>query len=171
MPQSTPAPLAHITPLQQLKVGKLTIRLPQLFIGLIGFGFSCALIIESGLGAMSWDVLTLGLVEKTGLSYGALTVITSFVVLLLWIPLKEMPGLGTIANAVLVGISADIALRFIPAPSNLPMQWAYVILAILAFSFFDALYIGSVWIRTKRRSDDGAHAHHRETCRNHPHSP
>ena len=120
---------------------------------------------------MSWDVLTLGLVEKTGLSYGALTVITSFVVLLLWIPLKEMPGLGSIANAVLVGISADIALRFIPAPSNLPMQWAYVILAILAFSFFDALYIGSVWIRTKRRSDDGAHAHHRETCRNHPHSP
>lgn len=127
MPQSTPAPLAHITPLQQLKAGKLAIRLPQLFIGLIGFGFSCALIIES--------------------------------------------GLGTIANAVLVGISADIALRFIPAPSNLPMQWAYVILAILAFSFFDALYIGSVWIRTKRRSDDGAHAHHRETCRNHPHSP
>lgn len=171
MPQSTPAPLAHITPLQQLKAGKLAIRLPQLFIGLIGFGFSCALIIESGLGAMSWDVLTLGLVEKTGLSYGALTVITSFVVLLLWIPLKEMPGLGTIANAVLVGISADIALRFIPAPSNLAMQWAYVILAILAFSFFDALYIGSVWIRTKRRSDDGAHAHHRETCRNHPHSP
>ncbi len=143
MAQSTPAPLAHLTPLQQLKAGKLAIRLPQLFIGLVGFGFSCALIIKSGLGAMSWDVLTLGLVEKTGLSYGVLTVIASFVVLLLWIPLKEMPGLGTLANAVLVGISADISMRFIPEPGSIPLQWVYLAIAIVTFSFFDALYIGA----------------------------
>ena len=64
-------------------------------------------------------------------------------VLLLWIPLKEMPGLGTLANAVLVGISADISMRFIPEPGSMPLQWVYLAIAIVTFSFFDALYIGA----------------------------
>lgn len=143
MPQTTPSPLAHITPLQQLRAGKLALRLPMLLLGLIGFGFSCALIIRAGLGAMSWDVLTLGIMELTGASYGVITVATSFIVLLLWIPLKEMPGLGTLANAVIVGVVADISLRLIPEPGGALWQWVYLGAAILLFSFFDALYIGA----------------------------
>ena len=88
MPQTSPSSLAHLTPLQQLRAGKLALRLPMLVIGLIGFGASCALLIKAGLGALGWDVLTLGIMELTGASYGLITIITSFVVLLFWIPLK-----------------------------------------------------------------------------------
>lgn len=143
MAQSTPSPLAHLTPVQQLRAGKLGLRLPMLITGLVGFGFSCALVLKSGLGALSWDVLTLGLMNITGASYGAITIITSFVVLLLWIPLKEMPGLGTLVNSILVGISADWALALIPTPEQPGVQWAYLIVGIFTFSFFDALYIGA----------------------------
>lgn len=143
MPQTSPSSLAHLTPLQQLRAGKLALRLPMLVIGLIGFGASCALLIKAGLGALGWDVLTLGIMELTGASYGLITIITSFVVLLFWIPLKEMPGLGTLANAVLVGLSADVAMGFIPDPSHILLQWAYLLVGILLFSFFDALYLGA----------------------------
>ena len=143
MAQSAPRPLAHLGPLQQLRAGKLALRLPLLFIRLVGFGASCALLIKAGLGPLGWDVLTLGLMEISKLSYGALTIITSFVVLLFWLPLKEIPGLGTLANALLVGLSADIAMDLIPDPSGLLAQWAYLLAGILAFSFFDALYLGA----------------------------
>lgn len=121
----------------------MPLRLTNLLVGLIGFGFSCAVIIKAGLGALSWDVLTLGLSQLTGASYGALTVMTSFIVLLLWVPLKEMPGLGTLANAVLVGLSADYALMVLPSPAQPLEQWLYLGAGIMAFSFFDALYIGA----------------------------
>lgn len=111
--------------------------------GLVGFGFSCAIVIQAGLGAMSWDVLTLGLMRHVGGSYGAVTVITSFIVLALWVPLKEKPGLGTILNAILVGISADFALRILPEASSLFQQIVYLMVGIVAFGFFDALYIGA----------------------------
>lgn len=115
----------------------------MLVIGLVGFGASCALLIKAGLGALGWDVLTLGIMEITGASYGLITIITSFVVLLFWIPLKEMPGLGTLANAVLVGLSADVAMGLIPDPSNTLLQWVYLLVGILLFSLFDALYLGA----------------------------
>lgn len=115
----------------------------MLIIGLVGFGASCALLIKAGLGALGWDVLTLGIMELTGASYGLITIITSFVVLLFWIPLKEMPGPGTLANAVLVGLSADVAMGLIPDPVNTLSQWIYLLVGILLFSFFDALYLGA----------------------------
>lgn len=143
MAQTNPKSLAHLNPLQQLRAGKLWVRLPQLFIGLVGFGFSVAVIIKAGLGAMSWDVLTLGLMNHIPASYGTLTVITSILVLLLWIPLKEMPGLGTIANAFVVGISSDITLRLLPDPHTLLLQIIYLLVGVLLFAFTDALYIGA----------------------------
>lgn len=143
MAQTNPKPLAHLNPVQQLKAGKLWWRLPQLFIGLIGFGFSVAVIIKAGLGAMSWDVLTLGLMNHIPMSYGALTVVTSVIVLLLWIPLKEMPGLGTIANAFIVGIASELTLQILPDPSNMVWQIIYLLAGILLFGFTDALYIGA----------------------------
>ena len=132
-----------MNPINQLRAGKLALRLPQLFIGLAGFGFSVAIFIKAGLGAMSWDVLTLGLMKQFGLSYGLITIITSMIVLLLWIPLREMPGLGTIANAFLIGIFGDLSLRIIPDPTGLPLQIAYVVVGLILFGFFDALYIGA----------------------------
>ncbi len=132
-----------MTPLEQLRAGKLALRIPQLILGLVGFGFSVAVFIKAGLGAMSWDVLTLGLMNFLPFSYGVITVATSVIVLLLWIPLKEMPGLGTIANAVLVGISSDFTLRLLPDAHGLPMQLTYLLVGLVLFGFFDALYIGA----------------------------
>ncbi len=130
-------------PLEQLKAPHLLWRMVQLFIGLVGFGAACALIIHANLGAMSWDVLTLGIIQRLGGSYGTVTVVTSFIVLAVWIPLKEKPGFGTIANAIVVGISADVALRVLPQATSLGQGILFLVVGIVAFGFFDALYIGA----------------------------
>lgn len=140
MPKVTLHPLS---PLEQLRAPYLLWRLVQLFVGLVGFGLACALVIEAGLGAMSWDVLTLGIQRMTGLSYAFVTVVSSFIVLGLWIPLRESPGVGTIANAIIVGVAADVGLRVLPDAPLGWVQWAYLFSGILCFSFFDALYIGA----------------------------
>src|SRR5215212_5033049 len=85
-------------------------RLTQLFVGLAMYGVSLAFVLRAGLGLAPWDVLHQGLAEKTGATVGQLVIAVSFVVLLAWIPLRQRPGFGTIANAVLVGVFVDLTL-------------------------------------------------------------
>ena len=80
----------------------MTRRLLQLFTGLAMYGVSLAMFIRAGLGLDPWDVFHQGVAGRTGLSIGAVVIIVSFLVLLLWIPLKQWPGFGTLCNAVLV---------------------------------------------------------------------
>jgi uncharacterized membrane protein YczE len=105
-------------------------RLIQLFTGLAMYGISLALFIRAGLGLDPWDVFHQGVAGKTGLSIGVVVIIVSFLVLLLWIPLRQRPGFGTLCNAVLVGVFADVGLALIPAFSHLgarsrcwPARW------------------------------------------------
>jgi len=97
----------------------MTRRLLQLLIGLAMYGVSLAMFIRAGLGLDPWDVFHQGLAGKTGLSIGTVVVIVSFLVLLLWIPLRQRPGFGTLSNAVLVGMFADVGLALIPEFSHL----------------------------------------------------
>jgi hypothetical protein len=114
MTTSRPAPahrqLANLGPVEQLRAGRLPRRLVQLVVGLAFYGASMAMVIRGALGAIPWDVLHTGLIQHIPVSFGQMSIIVALAVLLAWIPLRQKPGLGTIANALLVGIAADITL-------------------------------------------------------------
>lgn len=121
----------------------MTRRITQLLIGLAMYGISLAMFIRAGLGLDPWDVFHQGLSQKTGLSIGVVVIAVSFLVLLLWIPLRQMPGIGTIANAVLVGLFADLGLWLIPSFSHLGGQIAMLAGAVILNGIASACYIGA----------------------------
>ena len=118
-------------------------RLPQLFAGLLLYGFSMAMLVEAGLGLDPWDVLHQGLTRFVPLSFGVVTIGVSVVVLLLWIPLHQSPGLGTVCNVVVVGLSADLGLWVLAAPETLPGRVAVMAAAVVLNGLAGAVYIGS----------------------------
>ncbi|GAA1938593.1 membrane protein [Brevibacterium antiquum] len=143
---STPVPkreLANIGPIQQLKSGRLPRRLPQLLFGLYLYGASMAMIVTSGLGMMPWDVLHSGIIKHLPLTFGTIVTITSFLVLLIWIPLKQQPGLGTVLNALLIGPSLDLTRLFLPQPEELWWNIALLVGGIILNGVASAMYIGS----------------------------
>lgn len=138
-----PAPLQNLSLRQQLGIDRLPLRLVTLFIGLTGFGAGIALILRAGLGAAPWDVLSVALSERTGLSIGTLTVLTSFVVLLAWLPLRQQPGIGTLANALWVGISMDLTLAVVPPVEGLLPGLGLLLGGLVLNAVSDAVYIGA----------------------------
>lgn len=120
-----------------------TRRLVQLFVGLYLYGLGIALIVRGELGVAPWDVLTQGIAKQTGLGFGLITVITSGIVLLLWIPIRQRPGFGTLMNALLVGPFADLSLWMIPTGLDL---WARILMlfgGIVVLAVATGLYIGA----------------------------
>ncbi|RYD67258.1 MAG: hypothetical protein EOP84_30650 [Verrucomicrobiaceae bacterium] len=135
--------LANLGPLEQLCAGRMPRRLVQLFAGLALYGFSMALLLRSALGATPWDVLSTGLIRHFPMSFGTMTIISSAVVLLIWIPLKQMPGLGTVANAFFIGIAADVTLAAIPPPDGMLARIFFMTVSVLLNGLATALYLGS----------------------------
>ena len=115
-PMSSPAvarrSLARLGPIAQLRAGRLGRRLPQLLLGLWLYGVSLAMIVRAALGNAPWDVLHQGLAHHLPLTFGQVLIVVSVAVLLLWIPIREIPGLGTVLNTFLIGIAADWTLSF-----------------------------------------------------------
>ena len=126
-----------------LSTQKLPVRLIRLLLGLVLYGVSIALMIRGNIGASPWDVFAQGLSRTTGISFGLCTIIISGVVLLLWIPLRQRPGAGTIANAVLVGVFADVGLSLIPQANHLAWQVLFFAAGLFLLAFATALYIGA----------------------------
>lgn len=118
-------------------------RVVQLIVGLVLFGIGIALMLQSGLGLPPWDVLHQGLAEEFGLSVGAWSVIISFVVLLLWLPLKERYGIGTLFNALVIGVVIDVGVLVIPEPSNVWLDALMVTAGILIIGLASGMYIGA----------------------------
>lgn len=135
--------LQPMSPRQQLRAGRLPRRLVQLFVGLTIFGLSMAMLIRAGLGMIPWDVFHYGVASHVPLSFGSIAIITALAVLLLWIPLREMPGLGTIANAIWVGVAADLSLALLGSPDPLIARIALMAGGIVLNAFATALYIGA----------------------------
>jgi len=117
-------------------------RLLQLYLGLLAYGLSMALMLRSELGNMPWDVLHEGLAERSGLSLGAVTVVVGLLVLLGWIPLRERPGLGTLSNVVVIGVAVDLGLALVPAPEHLAGRGAFAAAGVLLNAVATAAYIG-----------------------------
>ena len=121
----------------------LTARFVQLIAGLVLFGVSLALLVRSELGLDPWDVFHQGLSVATGLSIGACTIAAGVAVLLLWIPLRQRPGIGTVANVVLVGLTLDAVLLLIPPTADLGLRWAYLVAGIVLNGIATGAYIGA----------------------------
>jgi uncharacterized membrane protein YczE len=122
---------------------RLVRRTLQLFVGLILYGVSMALMVESGLGLNPWDVLHQGLSRTLGLSIGTVVIIIGAVVLLLWIPLRQKPGFGTIANIFVIGLAIDAALSVLPSVADLPMRITFLTAGVLLNGLATGMYLGS----------------------------
>lgn len=118
-------------------------RLAQLLAGLVLFGASLALLVRSQLGLDPWDVFHQGLSVTSGLPIGVCTILSGAIVLVLWFPLHQRPGPGTVANVILVGLSLDFVLMLLPVPEGLPMRWAFLLTGIALNGVATGAYIGA----------------------------
>ncbi len=121
----------------------MTRRVAQLLVGLFFYGFAIAMMVRAAIGVAPWDVLTQGISKQTGIEFGWVTNIVGAVVLLLWIPIRQKPGIGTVANVLLIGPSAQVGLTVLP---EVTVLWQQVLLfagglALLAIA--TGLYIGA----------------------------
>lgn len=128
---------------EQLRAEKKVWRFGQLLVGLVGYGTALTFLESSGVGAASWNVLSEGISRHTGLTFGWVTNLVAVVVLVFWIPLRELPGVGTCLNVLLVGTSSDVVARVLPVPDSLAAQLLYYGLGLLMLTFFDAVYLGA----------------------------
>ena len=119
--------------------------LVRLIIGLYLFGLGIAFQIRATLGLAPWDVFGQGLANITGLSFGLATVLASAIILLLWIPLKQKPGLGTVFNALLIGPFVDLSLRFVPSAADWGIvgQIGWYVLGMAIIALGTGIYIGA----------------------------
>lgn len=118
-------------------------RFAQLMVGLWLFGVGEALLVASDLGNSPWTVLAQGVARQTPLGVGSATIVVSAIVLLVWIPLRQAPGLGTIANAIVVGIAIDVTLLALPDHLALGVRWALVPAGIALVALASGLYLTS----------------------------
>ena len=118
-------------------------RTTLLLLGLALYGLSLSLLVRADLGLAPGDVFHQGVAEVTGLSLGAVIVATSFVVLVLWIPLRERPGIGTIANAVLVGVGVDLFSAVLPDVDGTVLRWLLLPAGVVLNGVATGLYIGA----------------------------
>ncbi len=118
-------------------------RLIQLYAGLVLYGVSMALMIRAGFGLDPWDVFHQGLATRTGWSFGVTTMVVGAAVLLLWIPLRQWPGIGTVSNVVVIGLSVDAALAVLAAPGALVARAALLAAGVVLNGIATAAYIGA----------------------------
>jgi uncharacterized membrane protein YczE len=121
----------------------LTRRFGQLLVGLILYGVAIAMMVHAAIGVSPWDVLAQGISRQTGIEFGLVTNIVGLVVLLLWIPIRQRPGIGTLLNALLIGPSAQVALWLIPSPAFLWQQILLYVGGLLLLAVATGLYIGA----------------------------
>jgi uncharacterized membrane protein YczE len=129
--------------LTSLSGGRARRRLVQLFAGLALYGFSMGLMIEATLGLNPWDVFHQGVAEHTGWSFGIVTIVVGALVLLLWVPLRQRPGIGTLSNVVVIGLAVDASLWLLPTPEALAIRIAFLVVGIIFNGIASGAYIGA----------------------------
>ncbi|HEY2354286.1 MAG TPA: hypothetical protein VGH79_05230 [Gaiellaceae bacterium] len=121
----------------------MLLRLVQLYAGLLLYGVSSSLLVLAGLGLDPWDVFHQGLSRTFGLAIGTWTILVGAAVLLLWIPLRQRPGLGTISNVILVGAVMNVVLAHVHAPHALTWRIVCLVAGVLCCGVATGAYIGA----------------------------
>ena len=116
-------------------------RLIKLLVGLFIYGIGVALLVHAAIGIAPWDVLAQGISLQTGISFGQATVVVSLIVMLMWIPLKVRVGLGSVLNAILIGLFADIVLAVLPPLEFYWQQVSVFVAGLLIVAYATGLYI------------------------------
>ncbi|WP_450387239.1 membrane protein YczE [Streptomyces noursei] len=118
-------------------------RLVQLYTGLVAYGVSMGLMVRTGLGLEPWSVLNQGIARHTGLTIGTVTIVSGALILLLWIPLRQRPGLGTVSNVVILGLVMDATLALVPPLDPLAVRVPLLVAAIVLNGAATGLYISA----------------------------
>jgi uncharacterized membrane protein YczE len=118
-------------------------RLTQLYAGLVLYGLSLATLVRGSLGLDPWDVLHQGIARHLPLSFGTVVILTGAFVLLLWIPLRQRPGIGTVSNVIVIGLAADAGLALLARPDALGLRLALMAGGVALNGFATAAYIGA----------------------------
>lgn len=118
-------------------------RLPGLVVGLLVFGAGVALMAAAGVGLGPWEVLHQGISIHTGIPLGTVSILLGIPILLLWIPLGEYPGVGTVLNVLLIGTATNVVLPALPHPTDLPVQLAMMLAGVVVIGLGSGLYLGA----------------------------
>ncbi len=118
-------------------------RLPRLLVGLVTMGAGIAFMAVAELGLGPWDVLHQGLGERTGLGLGAVNIAVGALVLLLWLPLCQRPGLGTVLNVIIIGLVVDLTLALLPEVGHVGLRWVLMFAGVLGMAVGSGFYIGA----------------------------
>jgi uncharacterized membrane protein YczE len=137
------ATLSATAPRTSWSTDRLARRLPQLLLGLWLYGTSLGLMVRAGFGVNPWDVLNQGMVHHFGLSIGNWVTIIGALVLLLWIPLRQVPGIGTVGNVLILGVAMDLTMGLLDTPGNWPARIALLATGIVLNGLATGLYIGA----------------------------
>lgn len=127
----------------RLARSSLPVRLVRLYLGLVAFGVSLALMVQARLGLSPWDVLNQGVARMLGIGFGWAVIVIGALVLAAWIPLRQRPGFGTVSNIVVVGLAVNAALALIPAPGPMAARAGFLAAGIGLNALATALYIGA----------------------------
>jgi uncharacterized membrane protein YczE len=118
-------------------------RLPGLLLGLVAFGLGIALMAEAGLGLGPWEAFHQGIGQLTGLSLGTVSIVLGIPILLLWWPLGERPGIGTLLNVAVIGTATNIGLALLPGAVGLPAQVAMMLAGVVVIGLGSGLYLAA----------------------------
>ncbi|GAA2120046.1 hypothetical protein [Streptomyces synnematoformans] len=118
-------------------------RLTHLYVGLVLYGLSCALMVRAGVGLDPWDTFHQGLGKQTGWSMGVATIVVGAAVLLLWIPIRQRPGLGTVSNVVVIGLAMDASLAVLPDVHGLALQIPQMLAGVALNGVATGLYLSA----------------------------
>jgi uncharacterized membrane protein YczE len=122
---------------------RATLQGTALLIGLCGYGFSMAMMVRAGLGLDPWDVFHQGLSKHTGMTIGIASAVVGVGVLLAWIPLRNRPGIGTVANVIVIAVTVDAGMWLLVPPTSLPVRIAMMVGAVVLNAFSTVLYVGA----------------------------
>ena len=137
-------PVGHRTTMRANHAGgELRRRLPRLFLGLVLCGLGIASMVAADLGLGPWDVLHQGLSRLSGIPIGTTGIIVGLVVLGLWFPLRERPGLGTVLNVIVIGVVIDLTLLVLVTPAALSVRWVMMLAGPVLFAVGSGFYIGA----------------------------
>ena len=120
-----------------------SVRGSALLLGLTGYGLSMAMMVRAGLGLDPWDVFHQGLAGKTGMTIGIASAVVGVAVLLAWIPLRNRPGIGTVANVIVIAVTVDAGLAILPTPTSFALGVVMMVGAVVLNAISTVLYIGA----------------------------